>query len=165
MNRVRHPLRVALYADGGLLLVTGIAWSLLHYLPEWFGQSERAVMSANAILMKLHGAAAMLALVLLGAMFAGHVQTGWQQARNRASGLSSLAIGAVLVVTGYLLYYAGAEATRAGASLLHLGSGLALPVVIVAHAFGRMRARRRHAALARALRARRRRKRAVLQVE
>lgn len=156
MNFIRRPLRMALYVDGGVLLLTGILWAVLHYRPQWLRLTERDATTANVMLMQVHGAAAMLALVLLGTLLSGHVRTGWRSARNKASGISTLSIGAVLAVTGYLLYYAGAEATRQAASLLHLGAGAALPVAVIAHAIRQMRARRRHAGLARALHHRKR---------
>lgn len=156
MNLIRRPLRVSLYADGGLLLLTGIAWTLLHYRPQWLGQSARDAVALNAMLMRVHGAAAMYALALLGALLVGHVQSGWRAARNKWSGIAALALAGTLVLTGYALYYAGAEGARDGASLLHTVAGAALPVVIVAHALRLLRSRHRHTALARALHRKRR---------
>jgi hypothetical protein len=44
-----------------------------------------------------------------------------------------LAISALLTLTGYLLYYAGAETARDIASYVHLTLGLALPIVLALH--------------------------------
>jgi hypothetical protein len=151
VNAVRRPLRLALYGVGALLLLTGIAWAVLHYLPGWLGRSEREAQSANAFLMKVHGAAAMLALMLLGSLAADHVFAGWRAARNRVSGLTMLLLTFALIVTGYLLYYSGGEDTRELASMLHLGAGALLPAIVFVHALRLVRARRRHAALARAV--------------
>ncbi len=159
MNSIRHRQRHALYVVGTALVATGIAWALLHYLPGQLGIGERDAAVINAALMKLHGAAAMLSLLLLGSMLSGHVLAGWASARNRASGVTMLLLAGALVVTGYLLYYAGGEELRLGASLAHLAAGAALPVVVLAHALRRMRARRRHAGLTRSLR---RRKHAIV---
>jgi len=155
MNPIRHRLRHALYAVGAILVVTGSAWALLHYLPNHLGVSERDAIAANAVLMKVHGAAAMLSLLLLGSLLSGHVLAGWESARNRGSGVTMLLLAGALIVTGYLLYYAGGEGVRQDASLVHLGAGAALPFVVFAHALRRMRSRRRHAGLARSLRRRR----------
>ena len=154
MNRLRRRQRMAISLVGGLLLVTGAAWAVLHYLPGWLGVEERSAVAANAILMKVHGAAAMLSLLLLGAMLVLHVGVGWRSTRNKASGVLILGLSGLLLATGYLLYYAGSEEVRQAASLLHLAAGIALPVVIMFHALRLMLARRRHVAGLRALRRR-----------
>ncbi len=145
MNRIRHRQRHALYAVGAILAVTGAAWAALHYLPDWLGVSERDAVAVNASLMKVHGAAAMLSLLLLGSLLAEHVRAGWRAARNRASGVIMLLLSCALIFTGYLLYYAGAEGTRQVASVLHLGAGALLPLVVLGHALRLMRVRRRRA--------------------
>lgn len=153
MNFIRRPLRMALYADGSVLLLTGIIWAVLHYRPQWLWLSERDAMTANAMLMQVHGAAAMLSLMLLGMLLAAHVGAGWKSARNRGSGVAMLLLVATLIVTGYLLYYAGGEDLRGAASGLHLGAGAILPMIVLAHAY--RRAHRRYAVVARLLRRRR----------
>jgi hypothetical protein len=40
---------------------------------------------------------------------------------------------AVLIATAFGLYYLGAETVRSWASDLHIGAGLALPVLLVVH--------------------------------
>lgn len=154
MNPVRHRQRRALYAVGAILAGTGTVWALLHYLPAQLGVNERDAIAVNAALMKAHGAAAMLSLLLLGSLLSGHVSEAWDSARNRTSGLAMLLLAGALVVSGYLLYYASAESTRQFASIFHLGAGALLPALVIAHALRRMRSRRRHAGLARSLRRR-----------
>jgi len=154
MNRVRRVQRRLLYLTGLLLLATGAAWAVLHYVPDWLRIDERRAVEINAVLLKVHGAAAMASLVLLGMMLVEHVGAGWRGERNKTSGIAILALVAVLVVTGYLLYYAGGEELRQAASLLHLVAGVVLPLVIVFHALRLMLARRRHLSGLRALRRR-----------
>lgn len=156
MNRIRARQRHALYLVGGTLLLTGAAWVLLEYRPDLSGLDEQAARSASAALMKLHGAAAMIALLQMGALLSGHVGAGWKSTRNKASGIASLALAGALVLTGYALYYAGADELRHSASLLHMALGAALPVVLFAHALRLLRSRHRHAALARTLHRRKR---------
>jgi hypothetical protein len=129
MNPLARSHRALLYATAGILAATGIAWALLHYLAE-----ERIAVPANALLMKVHGAAAMLALVLLGALLP-HIAAGWRLLRNRRSGIALLALNGLMILTGYLLYYAGGEALRQGASVLHLALGTFLAAVLLAHSF------------------------------
>ena len=128
MNPLARTHRLAIYATGAALVATGVAWALLHYLAD-----ERTAVPANALLMKIHGAAAMVALVLIGALIPQHVGGGWRLARNRVSGLCLAALAGILAITGYLLYYAGSDLLHGGASLVHLAIGVAVPAALVAH--------------------------------
>ena len=152
MNRLRRPHRYSLYLVGGVLLATGAAWAAFHYVPQWLGVDERSGIEINAALIKLHGAAAMFSLVLIGTTLARHVGAGWQAARNKLSGIAILALAVLLIITGYLLYYAGDEQLRETSSVLHLAAGVILPAFVIAHAWRLMRQRRHHIAGLRALR-------------
>ncbi len=59
--------------------------------------------------MKIHGAAAMAILVLVGMLLTGHVRFAWRARRNRGNGSLFLGTFGILTVTGYGLYYAGGE--------------------------------------------------------
>jgi hypothetical protein len=85
--------------------------------------------------MKIHGAAAMAILVLIGMLLSGHVRFAWRAGRNRANGSLFLSAFAVLTITGYGLYYAGGERLRAWMSWIHLAVGLALPILLLIHIF------------------------------
>jgi len=71
----------------------------------------------------------MLALLLLGAVLASHLPTGWKDARYKRTGIGILAVAAWLMISGHLLYYSGDEAVRQAASYSHLGVGLAYPLL------------------------------------
>jgi len=113
--------RRLLYATLAVLLVSGGLW-------EWL---------PSALLMKVHGGAAMLALLLLGAVVACHVPAGWKDARYKRTGIWILALAAWLMISGHLLYYSGDEAVRQAASYSHLGIGLALPLLLGFHVWRR----------------------------
>jgi hypothetical protein len=89
--------------------------------------------SAKAWAMKIHGAAAMAVLVLIGMLLTAHVRFAWRARRNRANGSVFLSAFAVLTITGYGLYYAGGERVRAWTSWIHLTVGLALPILLLIH--------------------------------
>lgn len=109
-----------------VLLVSGVYWALIHYagLTPYLGEP---------VLMKIHGAAAMAALIVIGGLLAFHVPAGWAERRSRRSGSAMLFVCAVLILTGYLLYYAGNETARDVSSYVHLTLGLALPIVLGFH--------------------------------
>ena len=90
-------------------------------------------MSAKAWAIKIHGAAAMAILVLVGMLLAGHVRFAWRARRNRGNGSLFLGGFGILTVTGYGLYYAGGESLRVWTSWIHLAVGLALPLLLLFH--------------------------------
>jgi hypothetical protein len=154
MNRLGALQRRATYGVGAVLLLSGLAWAAAHYFPVLLGLDERGAASFNAALMKVHGAAAMIALTLLGTFLPRHIGAGWRMARNRATGTGVIAIAMLLAVTGYLLYYAGSDAVREAVSVVHLVLGIFLPAIVGVHVLRMVRVRLRHRR--RALAARRR---------
>jgi hypothetical protein len=120
LNRLSRLHRRLLYATLGSLLVSGALW-------EWY---------RDATLMKIHGAAAMLALILFGMLLPGHIPKGWNGGRRKTR-IPILGASAWLIVSGYLLYYAGNETVREFTSGSHLGIGLALPLLLGFHVWRR----------------------------
>jgi len=121
MNRLPVVQRLLLYVALLILLATGVAWEVL-------GPGPSATW-----LMKIHGGAAMLALVLVGTLIAHHIPAGWHSLKNRWSGVLLLVALGWLVASGYLLYYSGSETLRFFASQSHLWVGLIAAVVVALH--------------------------------
>jgi cbb3-type cytochrome oxidase subunit 3 len=121
-----------LYAVLALVFLSGVAWAYWNYFVTSPGDFE---MAAKAWAMKVHGAAAMAVLVLIGMLLNAHVRFAWRARRNRANGSVFLSAFAVLIVTGYGLYYAGGERLRAWTSWIHLAIGLVLPILLLIHIF------------------------------
>jgi len=150
--RLKRLQRYFLYTVLALLFLSGVAWACWNYLAASPGVFET---SAKAWAMKIHGAAAMAVLVLIGMLLTAHVRFAWRARRNRANGSVFLSAFAVLTITGYGLYYAGGERLRAWTSWIHLTVGLALPVLLLIHivfgrktrSLGRLPARSRFASL------------------
>jgi cation transport ATPase len=88
---------------------------------------------AATFLLTLHGGAAMVTLMLLGALGPMHVQRAWRAKTNRASGIASIILYGLLIATAFGLYYLGSEAVRPWISYVHIAFGLAVPAVITAH--------------------------------
>lgn len=122
--------RRLLYGVFALLFSSGAAWAYWSDLVPSPGAFE---MTAKAWAMKVHGAAAMAILVLVGMLLTGHVRLAWRARRNRGNGSLFLGAFGILTVTGYGLYYAGGERLRAWTSWIHLGVGLALPLLLILH--------------------------------
>ena len=130
--RLKRLQRYFLYAVLALVFLSGVVWAYWNYLVASPGDFE---MSAKAWAMKIHGAAAMAVLVLIGMLLNAHVRFAWRARRNRTNGSIFLSAFAVLIITGYGLYYAGGERLRAWTSWIHLAIGLVLPILLVIHIF------------------------------
>jgi hypothetical protein len=145
--RLEPRFRAVLYTVVAVLFGTGAAWIAIDRVKD-VGPTADAWQDAAAWLLMLHGGAAMLFLLLLGALVALHVRIGWRLGNNRVSGSIMLTLNAVLVVTAFGLYYAGSETLRRWTSDIHIAIGLGFPVLLALHAvLGRrsVRAARRNA--------------------
>ena len=105
-----------------LLVTSGLSWTVLRGGLGWEG-IDSAPRELATLALKVHGAAAMTALFLLGTVEDRHVVQGWRSGRNWVSGAAMVGAQTILVVTAYLLYYAG-ESARNLASDSHLIIGL-----------------------------------------
>jgi cation transport ATPase len=130
--RLKRLQKIFLYAVLALLFLSGVGWAYWNYLAASAGDFGT---SAKTWAMKIHGAAAMAILVLIGMLLSAHVRFAWRARRNRANGSIFLSAFAVLIITGYGLYYAGGERLRAWTSWIHLAVGLALPILLLMHIF------------------------------
>ena len=116
-----------LYSACALLWLSGAVWLYLHYFGQVQTDYGPQVSPWQPLCLKIHGAAAMGFLMILGAFFLQHVPAGWQQKNQRPSGSSLIAVAALLVVTGWGLYYVGSERLRHATSLIHSMLGFCLP--------------------------------------
>ncbi len=132
-NRLGNVHRRMLYAVFVLLLATGLLWLGFHYfisLKTEFGDTHHPL---EAWWLKLHGLAAMLALIVFGSLMPGHIRNAWHHRKNRGSGGSMVVLLALLALSGYLLYYAGGEELRQFTSLAHWAIGLAMAPLLILH--------------------------------
>jgi hypothetical protein len=127
--RLDPQFRWALYAAGGVLFVTGAAW----LLADAWKESADVWHDIAANLLMLHGGAAMIALMLLGALVPLHLRRGWRAKKNRLTGTVMATVNAVLIVTAFGLYYLGSETARPWISRIHYGVGFALPILGLVH--------------------------------
>lgn len=128
--RLEPNHRRLFYAAFGIVWATGFLW----LLAEWFKDPELG--SVRTLLqtasMKLHGAAMLLYLAMLGSLMT-HIRRGTALKANRFSGFSVIAINGILVFTGWILYYLTDETTREWSSLIHWTVGVASLVLLVTH--------------------------------
>jgi uncharacterized protein YjeT (DUF2065 family) len=126
--------RRLLYGSVLALLVTGLAWIALHYtIGAGAGELPHP---AEPWLMRLHGAATMAVLVAFGTLLPGHVPRGWRMGRQRRTGSTMWSAVALVVVSGWALYYAAPETWRPAIGLTHAALGSALAAVLLFHRRG-----------------------------
>ena len=127
------------YAVLLLLFISGLAHWVLH---GWFLHQGDFGPEPNPLepwMLKLHGAAAMLGLLVLGSLVSTHIHRFWRLRRNRSAGGVFLSTALLLVLSGYGLYYFGGEQARALSRQTHIVIGLlALPAFAVHLWRGRM---------------------------
>jgi hypothetical protein len=129
--RLRYRLRYALYAVFSTLFLSGAVWLVADGLKDTSGGETWQAISAN--LLMLHGGAAMVTLMLLGALLPVHVSQAWRAKRNRLTGGATVALNAILIVTAFGLYYLGSELLRPWTSNIHLAAGFSLPIFLFVH--------------------------------
>lgn len=127
---LRHVL--LLHAVACLLFVSGGAAALQDIL-EAAGHDDVVPLSLKAWALTVHGGAAMVFLVLLGTVLPTHVVRAWRSGRNRAIGIVLLVVIALLIMTGYGLYYFSGERLRLVTQWTHLGLGIVEPVLFIVH--------------------------------
>ncbi len=142
-NRLQPRRRAWFYALFVVLAVTGAVWLLDHF--------TRDALAAPGLIapwsMKLHGGAAMLALVGFGLMWDTHVRRGWMTKRSRWSGVAMGISMLVLSLTGFGLYYFDGETLRQATEWLHWIVGVLVVAVLVWHLTSGRRSRRAREAL------------------
>jgi hypothetical protein len=129
--RLDERFRWGLYGVFSVLFVTGAVWLIADAWKD--SPSGDFWQGLSASLLMIHGGAAMVALVLLGALIPIHVMRAWRSRRNRVAGAAMVAANVLFVATAFGLYYAGSDTRRPWISDLHIAVGLIFPALIVIH--------------------------------
>ena len=130
-----------IFATSAILLATGVLWLVARTWLKGEGAFGETASPLAPFAMEVHGAAAMVFLVLLGTLLPGHVRQAWHARRSRWTGGSMLTLVGLLIATGYGLYYLGGERTRELTSVVHWVAGLFAPALLVWHVRAGRRAR------------------------
>jgi hypothetical protein len=131
--RLKSTFRLALYGVFALLFISGVLWLLADQMKNSADADSEMWQQAASFALSLHGGAAMVTLLLLGALFPMHVQRAWRAKTNRVTGIVSVVLYGLLITTAFGLYYMGSEAVRPWISYIHIAFGLAVPAVVAAH--------------------------------
>lgn len=137
----RDPVRLALrrrrlvYGVGTGLWLSGVLWLVFHYFMRREGEFGPMPNPLEHWWLVAHGLFAFMALWLFGLLWGQHIAGAWRTGRSRISGWFLFGVLAVLIASGYLLYYAGGDETRSIVSPIHWIVGLALPLPFLVHRF------------------------------
>jgi cytochrome c biogenesis protein CcdA len=108
--RLKRTFRRSIYAAFAVLFLTGTVWLVADWQKDI--SPDEIWQQLAATMLMVHGGAAMITLLLLGALIPIHLLRSWRAAKNRISGSVMVAFNAVLIVTAFGLYYLGSEAVR-----------------------------------------------------
>jgi hypothetical protein len=113
--------------------LSGALWLVFHDFLMRHGEFGFSAHPMEQWWLRAHGAFAFVSLWLLGFLSVAHVGGRWAWRRQRRSGLVLLGVYVWLVITGYLLYYAGGDEFRAAVSLGHWTVGLVALLFLLLH--------------------------------
>ena len=131
--RLKPSFRFAIYAAFGVLFLTGAGWLVADWQKDI--STDEIWQQSVAYLLMVHGGAAMVTLLLLGALIPVHVMRAWRRRKNRISGSAMVTFNTVLIVTAFGLYYLGSETLRPWMSWIHIGAGFSLSLLFPLHIF------------------------------
>lgn len=131
--RLSRVHRIWIYLTLLILLISGVVWLVEQYL--LLPVNEFSIPSSNIapIALSIHGAAAMVFLILIGTLVSNHILVGLKGRRNKLSGMIMVVLNISLIFTGFLLYYSTSELLRSSASISHSIAGLLIPAVLFFH--------------------------------
>ena len=110
--RMSAPLRFAVKAIAAFLWFTGCGWLIAHFLLQQQNEFGIGRSPWESPLLHVHGIVAVAGAFLLGWIASRHIVEGWRQRRNRVSGLVLASVAAILVISGYALYYVSNDASH-----------------------------------------------------
>lgn len=135
-NRISARQLAALYLSTAALVVSGLLWLSVHHL-AWPIVSHASLEGLPSPwepwLMKVHGAAMMLMLFMVGRLSGTHVMKGWRQHWRVAEGLGLLVGVVLLALTGYSLYYLIPDNWRDANGWFHGVMGLIWGATLIVH--------------------------------
>lgn len=129
--RLKSSFRYSIYAAFAVLFLTGSGWLVADYQKNV--SSDGTWQQTAAWLLMVHGGAAMMTLLLLGALVPVHVLRSWRSGNNLVTGSVMITFNTLLIVTAFGLYYLGSEAVRPWMSWIHIVVGFCVPVLLALH--------------------------------
>ncbi|UTW44490.1 hypothetical protein KFE80_08785 [bacterium SCSIO 12696] len=131
--RIAKPWRHTLYAALSISWCSGIGFFILSRWVRIDGDFGPERHPLQFPILQLHGGAAFIMLMLLGALYVGHVANTWPLKKQHPMGLAIAILTALMAISAWLLYYLANEDIRGWIANIHAAIGLLLPVILWAH--------------------------------
>jgi hypothetical protein len=125
--------RYTLYGVCMGVWLTGAVWLIYHYFLRTQGRFGLVNNPLEVWWLRLHAAFSFWAIWMFGLLWGIHIVRGWNANWRRWSGGTVVGFAAVLILTGYGLYYITGESWRSWTSLTHWILGLAALAVFFVH--------------------------------
>ena len=130
-----RKLRVTFWIVTGTIFLSGLLWhgsQIFLRVRDEFIESPHALEQWSKL---VHGFSVLPFLLLAGALLPRHVFPAFASGRLRGTGISLSALVLVLSISGFGLYYFGAENLRELARMTHVFAGYGLPALLAVHVF------------------------------
>lgn len=124
--------RVALILSLTILWISGVLWLCIEYL------ELKDLNFLRALMMKLHGGAAIIFIMVFGALWL-HFMVGFVTKLRLKSGFTLLASSLLLIISGWILYYQPDGIIRSIAFWTHVVVGVFMPVLFALHIGNKIR--------------------------
>jgi len=123
-----------LLAASLFIALTGFVWMAAHYAMLFFPDIDGIPLrSAMHSILIGHGVLAYGGAILLGSLIGRHIPAGLRRPRKAMSGIVSLVLVSLLIVTALFLYYAPTRELHQMASQAHQAVGVICVAAIVRH--------------------------------
>jgi hypothetical protein len=134
-RRMSKRQRLAVYGVVGALWASGCLWLCLDQFFAKRGQFGSIPNPLEPPLLLIHGILAILSLYLFGWLTARHVVRWWPGRLRRLGGGSLAAFLALLVVSGFALFFVTDDEWQHISRLIHDVLGLAVTLFAIQHWF------------------------------
>lgn len=131
--RMPRGRRRAVYLVLGSLWVSGCLWLYLDQFLATHGQFGITPHPLESPILLLHGVVAIASMYLFGWITARHILRWWSARLRRISGAVLAAAFAILIVSGFALFFLVDADLQRGAALIHEVLGLGVTVFAVQH--------------------------------
>ena len=127
--------RAAVYLITGVLWVSGCAWLCLDQFFAQRGPFGSTVHPLQPPLLLVHGVTAVASMYLFGWISARHVLRGWAEGRRRFSGGTLATLLALLIMSGFALFFLSSDAWQRYAAGAHDVLGIGITLLAIQHWF------------------------------
>lgn len=131
--QISQNYRYFFYAMLSLSFFTGSGFWLLKTFAMQEGDFGPESHFLQYPFLQLHGLAAFVMLMSLGAIISAHVPKNWRYQRGKKTGITILSAVAFSMITAYSLYYLVSEDWHTLLANSHAIMGLMLPVILFIH--------------------------------